>query len=199
MIDRISSFLMPHAQTIAQRMGGNSCSMQILDLIRMVLFMLLMISATLKWASMKSFRRTLMALNLPYPLLRPGAWLIPLFELIIGIGYLSQSTLLGSVIAFICLSLGFLWATYTGQKTGVRCQCFGNLSNERFGLISYIRILLLITLNLVLLVNIADITTYVAFDNVHEIAATTFLTLGFLLVLNLFNIQLEYRKRKSEM
>lgn len=173
--------------------------MQILDFIRMVLFTLLLIAAISKWTSMKSFRRTLMGLNLPYSYVRLGAWLIPLFELMIGIGYLSQTTLLGSVIAFMCLSIAFLWATYSGQKTGVRCQCFGNLSNERFGLISYIRILLLVTLNLVLLVNLADITTYAAFNNVHELAAVAFLSLGFLLVLSLFNIQLEYHKRKSEM
>ncbi|WP_410770064.1 MauE/DoxX family redox-associated membrane protein [Fontibacillus sp. BL9] len=173
--------------------------MQILDLIRMVLFTLLIIAAISKWTSMKSFRRTLSGLNLPSPFVRLGAWLIPLFELIIGIGYLSQTTLLGSVTAFMCLSIAFLWANYTGQKTGVRCQCFGNLSNERFGIISYIRTLLLITLNLVLLVNSADISNHIAFNNFHELAAVAFLSLGFLLVLSLLNIQLEYHKRKSEM
>lgn len=174
--------------------------MQWLDLTRMVLFTLLTISSVLKWIGLKSFRRTLAGLGLPNPLIHLAVWTIPSFELLIAIGYLNNTTLLGSVIAFILMSVGFLWATYKGQKLGLRCNCFGNMSNERFGIVSYVRIAILIVLNVLLLFNSASIDASLAAASSHELIAVAFLSAAFLLILNLLNVQLEYRKRKlSEM
>lgn len=169
--------------------------MDMIDLIRTQLSILLLLSAVTKWFGLKEFYRTLYKLKVPASIIIFIGWLVPSLELLIAIGFLFKVTALWSEILLFPLLIAFLWAVYTGQKSGLKCNCFGNMLQEKFGPISYLRLAILAILNVILLFNVEHHKTHVPYL-INDLAIALITSLRFLLLLHLFSLQLEYKKRK---
>ena len=117
------------------------------------LFVVLITSGCAKLWTRDSFRQTLEGLGLSPSLAPFGMWAVPLFEVLVAVLLLLETTQRLAEIGLVLLVLSFIWSVYRvrKQKLSLSCNCFGNLTNEQFGKLTILRIAVLAVLDAYLL------------------------------------------------
>lgn len=84
----------------------------------------------------------------------PLSYAVPIVEILSASLVLFQATVMYGLILIIILCLSFIVLTWKALRTGeeIKCHCFGNLNDEKFGKTTYLKNGLLITLSLAVLI-----------------------------------------------
>lgn len=117
--------------------------------------MLFTVSGALKLVSIESFATSLEGLRVPLLASKFGRWLVPFFEVVLGLLFLFQVWLIplaSLAVVFLLLSTGVVvWNLIQGNR--VPCNCFGSLSDSPISIRTVVRNLILIGLPLLVLWN----------------------------------------------
>ncbi|MDU5145409.1 MAG: hypothetical protein E6230_24845 [Paenibacillus dendritiformis] len=127
--------------------------MAVFFLIRMVLSVLFLFSAITKIVALDAFKQTLTELGFSRRGYRSLLITIVLgLEVVAAISILTDQWLLYGQIGIFVLSTGFIWATYKAisQRKRIICNCYGNLTEEQFGMNTIIKnvVIILLTVSL---------------------------------------------------
>jgi len=112
-----------------------------------VLSLVFFVSGISKLSSINSFRETLMLLNVPKKYSFHFGFSFALCEMIVAIGVLLDSYRSYFLFAMLLITICLLFVVSLSIKKNqrIKCNCFGNLTNEifGFGVLSKIIVLLL--------------------------------------------------------
>ena len=129
--------------------------MMIFTLDRIFLSTVLLVASISKLINVKIFRVSLKELQLNSAASYFFSWGIPVLEIVTATLLLFNYPFLsvGEVALFILLG-GFSWSVWKAYKIGndIKCNCFGNLVNEKIGLNTLLKVLLMGLLNIYLIV-----------------------------------------------
>lgn len=119
---------------------------------RAVVAAVLVASGAAKLADLHTFRATLVGLGLARGA-GPAAWLVATLELAIGVASLSSASPTATDVLVLGLALVFAGTAAVAAKRapGLRCRCFGALSDSQFGRKALVRSVALATLAAVVL------------------------------------------------
>ena len=115
---------------------------------RGILAVVLLASAGAKLGDLASFGGTLRALGVPERQGRPAAVLVAIVEAALGFALLTGTAVRAVDAAVLVLTTGFAAVTVYAVRTrpGLRCRCFGALTESRFGRYALVRTLALAAL-----------------------------------------------------
>jgi hypothetical protein len=118
---------------------------------RMVVAAVLVAAGAAKLADLRSFRGTLVGLGLPFSRVLPP--LVAAGELVVGVAGLTSVWPQVTDAVTVVLTLGFVVIAGVAlrRSPGLRCRCFGALSNSRFGRTMLARSLVLATVAMAVL------------------------------------------------
>jgi len=115
---------------------------------RGILAVVLLASGGAKLGDLASFGGTLRALGVPERHGRPAGVLVATVEAALGFALLTGSAVRAVDVAVLGLMAGFAAVTVYAVRTrpGLRCRCFGALTESRFGPYALVRTLALVVL-----------------------------------------------------
>ncbi|HYZ77716.1 MAG TPA: MauE/DoxX family redox-associated membrane protein [Gaiellaceae bacterium] len=115
---------------------------------RGILAVVLLASGGAKLGDLTSFAGTLRALGAPERQARPFGALVATVEAALGFALLTGAAVRAVDVAVLALTTGFAAVTVYAVRTrpGLRCRCFGALTESRFGRYALVRTLALVAL-----------------------------------------------------
>ena len=115
---------------------------------RGILAVVLLASGGAKLGDLASFGGTLRALGVPERHGRPAGVLVATVEAMLGFALLTGTAVRAVDAAVFVLMIGFAAVTVYAVRTrpGLRCRCFGALTESRFGRYALVRTLALVAL-----------------------------------------------------
>ncbi len=117
----------------------------------MLLSVLLLFAAIPKWVGRADFLVTLKRLGISGKLASLVIWILPLAEVVVGIGIWFEELRMLSLIGLFMLTASFLWAIVRGKSKKLKCNCFGSMIDEQFGWKTAVRVILMIAIGLFVL------------------------------------------------
>jgi len=120
---------------------------------RLLLALVFSVAAAGKLANMTRTRKTLSDFRVPYRLVRPSAWLLPLVELSVAVALLVGPAARAGAIAATVLLILFMAGVAAAMSRGETpdCNCFGQIGSAPAGRGTLIRNTLLAAIALVVL------------------------------------------------
>lgn len=153
---------------------------------------LFIVSSITKLRSPKAFQVMLEQLGLSKKITR-FSMLFPVAELLVGLTLLWPPIRLWGQVSVLMLLIIFSWSAWKALSANnkVKCNCFGSLTDESFGLSTVLRIAVLIILDLYLLIS-HDATSL---NSIHliEIVDVILFSLGVMVFYSLIVISFETR------
>lgn len=168
--------------------------MEIILLLEIFLITLFMISGISKFFSINQFKKTLIELKFSDYYSKILAICIPTIELLIAIFILFEKTIFIALISTLILSCLFLFVTMYSliTKKQIKCNCFGNFTDEKLGISSLFHIILLIVPALIILFN--NNFNFIEIYSTSEIIFSIVMNLGLIMFFILINAILKYQK-----
>ena len=162
--------------------------------LQVFLMILLILSALSKFLTIQEFQATIHGLGFGQYLSKFLAIIVPTGEFIIALSLAFSSLVFSGLISLILLLLIFLFVTiyalYTKKK--IKCNCFGGLTNEEFGMNTIVHILLFFLLDTYLLLNAPskNILDY----PLNDLINTSFSSIGIVMLYVLGSTFYDYKK-----
>jgi len=130
---------------------------------RIFLYVILLVASMSKFFSIVNFRDSLKELKLSAVAAKFYSWGIPLLEVTAAtLLLLSGPLVLAGEVALWLLLGGFSWSIWKAYRTGlsVKCNCFGDLIDEKIGLSTIMKVILMASLGIFL---------WVGHESIHSI------------------------------
>lgn len=149
------------------------------------LILILTSSAISKLFALKSFKNTIQLIGIPNYFSLYISVVIPIIEILIVFLLISEVTLYFGLVSILTLSFIFFAVSLYSMKLDkeIKCNCFGNLTNEKLGLKTFTHILLLVIPTIILLKTKINLLTFPIF----EILDALFLNIGVFIIYLVIN------------